>query len=364
MEKINILPVFVTLVFKKLPKIFRGEHKHTFFWLVLLVGMGVGDYKITNMAKRGSVYVKEWRFRRLLSAGYWSLRAILIWLVDAIIKELPKPDDATIYLIGDGSKKEKRSKKNPYMQKGKIRAGAAWFFGIRFCVLMMTWNNFRIPVDFEILYPKGHKKYRNENKLFRDMLKRFIPPIWVKRVIVLGDAAYASIENFQYIRDRNRSDWKSQGINWYFCFAIAKTWKFVDNKSLRDLARHLKRECYQKTFISGINGRRKKCYWTFKKTVQLRDVGEVTIVLSKKRRNLGPKGIKVIVTNLPTPCERTVLSIYQRRFLIEVLFRELKSGLGLGKQQVTKNETRIENSIGCSILAYLLILKLQNKDIS
>jgi len=57
------------------------------------------------------------------------------------------------------------------------------------------------------------------------------------------------------------------------------------------------------------------------------------------------------------------LSIYQKRFLIEVLFRELKSGMGLGKQQVTKNEKRIENSIDCSIIAYLLILKLQNKDI-
>jgi hypothetical protein len=107
----------------------------------------------------------------------------------------------------------------------------------------------------------------------------------------------------------------------------------------------------------------KKCYWTFSKIVQLRDVGEVTIVLSKKRRNCGPKKIKVIVTNLPNPNEKTVLNIYQKRFLIEVLFRELKSGMGLGKQQVTKNEKRIENSIGCSIIAYLLILKLQNKDI-
>ena len=48
---------------------------------------------------------------------------------------------------------------------------------------------------------------------------------------------------------------------------------------------------------------------------------------------------------------------------IEVLFRELKSGMGLGKQQVTKNEERIEKSIGCSILAYLLILKMQHQDI-
>jgi hypothetical protein len=49
--------------------------------------------------------------------------------------------------------------------------------------------------------------------------------------------------------------------------------------------------------------------------------------------------------------------------MIEVLFRELKSGMGLRKMQVTKDENRIEKSIGLSILAYLLILKMQHKDI-
>jgi hypothetical protein len=363
MEKITILPVFVTQIFKKVPVIFRDSHKRSLIWFVLLIAMGVGNYKLTNMSQKASVYTKEWRFRRLLSAAYWSLRVILVWLVDEIVKDLQIPEDATVYLIGDGSKKDKRSKKNPFMQKGKIRQGASWFFGIRFCILMMSWNNFRIPVDFEILYPKGHKKYRNENKLFRDMLKRFTAPTWAKRVIVLCDAAYASTENLQDIIERNKIDWKQFKINWYFCFAIAKTVKFDDNRSLKDLCRHLKKGLYRKTFISGINTRRQKCYWTFAKTVQLRDVGEVTIVLSKKRRNCGPKNVKVIVTNLPNPSVKTVLSIYQKRFLIEVLFRELKSGMGLGKQQVTKKEKRVENSIGCSIIAYLLILKLQNEDI-
>ena len=363
MEKISILPIFVTHIFKKLPLIFRGAHKHSLLWLVLLIALGIGNHKLTNMAQSGSVYTKEWRFRRFLSAGYWRLRAVLIFLVDEIVKELPRPTDATIYLMGDGSKKEKRSKKNPYMQKGKIRQGGSWFFGIRFCVLMMSWNNFRIPVDFEILYPKTHKKYRNENLLFRDMLKRFIPPIWTKQVIVLGDAAYASTENMKYIRDRNKLDEKEFGIHWYYCFALAKTVKFDDGKKLKDLCRHLGKGMYCKTFIPGINTRYQKCYWTFSKTVCLRDVGEVTIVLSKKRRNCGPKNVKVIVTNLPSPSVKTVLNIYQKRFLIEVLFRELKSGMGLGKQQVTKDETRIENSMGCSILAYLLILKSQYRDI-
>ena len=71
------------------------------------------------MPKSASIYTKEWRFRRVLSAEYWCLRAALIWLVNEIIKDLPKPKNGTIYLIGDGSKKEKRRKKIHTCKKGK-----------------------------------------------------------------------------------------------------------------------------------------------------------------------------------------------------------------------------------------------------
>jgi hypothetical protein len=363
MDKINIIPIFISTFFKGMPEFFRGKHQLLFIWLILLIACGVGDYKLTTMAYYGSGFITEWRFRRVLSASYWDVQSILAWFLAEMIRKLPAPEDNTLYVIVDGSKKEKRSKKNPFMQKGKMRTGAAWFFGIRFCVLMIAWGNFRIPVDFKILYPKEHKRYRNENKLFRDMLKRFTPPAWAKNVVILGDAAYASVDNMKWIQNRAKNELRQNKVYWWFVFSMAKTWKFSDGKSLRDLANHLKKECYQQIFISKMLSNRKQSYWTFSKNVSLRHIGDVTIVLSKKRRNLGPKNVKVIVTNLPNVTAKQILNIYQRRFMIEVLFRELKSGMGLGKQQVTKNEERIEKSIGCSILAYLLILNMQHKDI-
>lgn len=99
-------------------------------------------------------FITEWRFRRVLSASYWDVQSILALFLAEIIRKLPAPEDNTLYIIVDGSKKEKRSKKNLYTQKGKIRANGDWFFGIRFCVLMIAWGNFRIPVNFKILYPK------------------------------------------------------------------------------------------------------------------------------------------------------------------------------------------------------------------
>ena len=88
------------------------------------------------------------------------------------------------------------------------------------------------------------------------------------------------------------------------------------------------------------------------------------MVLSKKGRNVGPKNTKILVTNLVELTARQVLSVYQRRWPVEVLFKELKSGLGLGEHQVSKDIDRIEKSIGIAIIAYLVLIRARKRDIS
>ena len=48
---------------------------------------------------------------------------------------------------------------------------------------------------------------------------------------------------------------------------------------------------------------------------------------------------------------------------IEVLIKELKGVTGLGQHQVTKKIDRVERSIGISVLAYLMLIRLRAKDI-
>jgi hypothetical protein len=363
MENISILPIFISTLFKKVPVIFRNNHKTTFMWLTFLIALGVGNHKLKSMGQYGSHYVAEYRFRRILTAGYWSLHFILIWLANEVIHKLPKPENHTIYLVADGSKKEKRGKKNIFNQKGKIRSNHGWFFGVKFVVLMIQWGNFRIPVDFEVLYKKGHEKYLNENQAFRKMIARFQVPKGIQHVIVLADAGFASKENLKFLGTLREQKCKHTSVLWSYVVAFAKTWKLENGQELKNIAQHTKRSCYKQFRIPSINGNKQRSYWAFAKQASLRHIGDVTIVFSKVRRNTGPKHVKVIVTNLPNVTAKQVLCIYQRRFLIEVLFKELKSGLGLGKQQVSKNENRITNSIGMSLLAYLLILKCQHTDI-
>jgi transposase len=95
----------------------------------------------------------------------------------------------------------------------------------------------------------------------------------------------------------------------------------------------------------------------------LNTLGDVTILLSKRRRNESPKKIKLIVTNLNDQSAGQILSLYSRRWAVEVTFKELKSGLHLGQMQVTKEKERVERAICLPIMAYLLLLRLYGKEL-
>lgn len=49
---------------------------------------------------------------------------------------------------------------------------------------------------------------------------------------------------------------------------------------------------------------------------------------------------------------------------IEVMFKELKSGLHWGRMQVTKKEERIQRSVALPVMAYVLLLRLYGADLA
>ena len=87
------------------------------------------------------------------------------------------------------------------------------------------------------------------------------------------------------------------------------------------------------------------------------------MVLSKKGRNMGPKQSKILVTNLPELTPREVVSLYQKRWAVELVNWELKSGLGLGQHQVSGDQKRSANSVGIAVLAYLFLLRTCHHEI-
>jgi hypothetical protein len=180
-------------------------------------------------------------------------------------------------------------------------------------------------------------------------------------VLVGGDAAYGSKAHMQMVQARDDSD---TARRWAFVFAIARTWKTVDDQTSKNLVTHVPHTYYQRTRVPREPvGKGRRTFWTYQTRLCLRHVGDVTVVLSKRGRNIGPKQTKILVTNLAALTPSQVVGIYQKRWAVELLHWELKSGLGLGEHQVSGDKDRSEKSIGIAVLAYLFVLRVCHHEI-
>jgi hypothetical protein len=361
MMAFTYLPGFVTLVFRGMPTVWRGRHRFIFCWLVFMQAIHPGRKTLEEMARWTPATVTAWRCGRLLKATYWNVHLIVSWLAQDLLVTLPAPRNGVLYLFGDGSHADKRGTKNPVAQKGRISQHHPWFFGLRFVLVMAAWDGYRVPVGLRLILPKHHVGYRSENALFREMVSAFVPPHWAKLVLVGGDAAYGSQANMRMVQERDKAD---AARRWGFVFAIARTWKTVEEKTIKHLVTHVPHQYYQRTRVPReAPGRGRRTFWTYHTRLGLRHVGDVTVVLSKRGRNMGPKQTKILVTNLAELTPSQVVCIYQKRWAVEVVHWELKSGLGLGEHQVSGDKDRSEKSLGIAVLAYLFVLRVCHHEI-
>ena len=122
--------------------------------------------------------------------------------------------------------------------------------------------------------------------------------------------------NMAMVKDRDKAD---PARRWGLVFAIARPWKTVEERSIKNLVTHLPHKYDQRTRVPREHGRKgRKTFWTSSTSLCLRHVGDVTVVLSKKGRNLGPQPTKILVTNLAALTPSQVVCISQKRWAIGV----------------------------------------------
>ncbi len=352
MSPLTRVPPKVAYFLRGTRPLFRYRHHLIFCWTLVLILVYQDKATLCGLARFVPKHICEWHLRRFLYASYWCWRVLLYRLVDAVIAVLPPPEDGIVYAIGDGTYKDKTAQKHPLVKKGRLTSYGPYLFGLQIVVLMLDWGPYRLPIDMEIVRPKGQPDHHSPNALFRQMLRRFQPPLWAQRVIVLADAKFPSKETLKLIQERK----------FFFVMSLARTWKFEDGHSRKDLVTHMRKDCFTKTWFINSQARR-RVYWAYLKTTRLRHIGDVTVVLSKKRRNSGPKATKILVTNLPEVNRRTVIALYSRRWNVELLIKELKGVPGLGQAQVTKEPRRVERSVALSLMAYLMLRRFRHTDI-
>jgi hypothetical protein len=326
----------------------QSRHFVLFCWLIVMLIIDQGKGKIKGLSRIMPQRVRYWALMRMIRSGQWDAQELLEDMVYQVLAWLPAPADRVVYLIGDTTLKSKRGKKHPLGRKARTNDYAGYTFGFEMVIIIASWGRYRIPAGIGLIDPKrkGH-----QNILFRQMIKDFVVPKWASKVIVEADGGFAANETFGVIEQKR----------YRYVFAVSRTRKFSDGKHLGDLVRYLPRSYYHRVASYKPEGRRKD-YWVYSRGASLNGLGDVTIVLSKRRRNEGPKKVKIIVTNLEGASEGEILSIYMRRWSIELTIKELKAGLHIGQMQVTREAKTVERSVVLSVIAYLVLLRLYGRE--
>jgi hypothetical protein len=349
------LPGFVSMVLRGMPTVWRGRHRLIFCWLIFMQAVHPGRKTLEEMAKWTPATLTAWRFGRLLKAASWNVHLLVSWCAQDLMGTLPPPANGILSLCGDGSHAAKRGPKHPVAQPGRISQHHPWFFGLRFVLRMAAWDSSRLPVGFRLILPKRHAGYRSEHAVLREMVGAFVPPRWAKLVSVGGDAASGSQANMARVQARDKAD---TARRWGFVFAIARPWQTVAEKSRKHLVTPVPHKYSPCTRVPREGRKGRKTFWTSSTCLGLRHGGDVTVVLRKKGRNLGPQHTKILVTNLAALTPSQVVCIDQKRWALEIMHWELQSGLGLGEHQVSGDKDRREQSVGIAVLAYVFVLRV------
>jgi hypothetical protein len=333
---------------KPLFRCVQARHFWVFCWVLIALILDHGKGTLQALCPYLPRTLQYWTLMRMVRSGQWDEEALVTRMASDVLRWLPPPAAGGLHLSGDKTRKEKRGRKHPLGYISRDNAHAPYTFGFDMVVMIASWDRFRFPIAIAPIDPeiKGH-----QHRIFRHMLTTFAPPAWVRQGVVSADAGFAANQTLQLI----------QAQHWGYVFAMPRTRKFTNGKHGRDLVCHLPKRCSRRRASWKPDGRRRD-YWVFVRQATLNHLGDVTIILSKKRRNDGPKQVKLFVTNLSEARAGAILSEYAWRWGVELVIKELKSGLHLGQRQVTKDAGRVARAVALPVCAYLLLVRLYGRD--
>src|SRR5207247_2289741 len=153
MVTVTYVPLFVTMLFRGMPGLWKGRHRLMLCWLVFMQALFPGHKTLEALARWTPAQVTAWRFRRLLQASYWHGPLLVEWWVQEALNTLPPSKDGNLHLVGDGSDKPQRGMQNPLAQKGRKSEQHPWFFGMRLALLIVNWDVYRFPGALRLSRP-------------------------------------------------------------------------------------------------------------------------------------------------------------------------------------------------------------------
>jgi SRSO17 transposase len=345
---IDQLPTFLKPFFRP----FRAgltapQFAHLWALLVALV-LNVRTSKLVHLARLLPCSTHRTRHGAFLAVSEFDAPCLLGEAVTRLLERFnPRPGE-TIDLILDDHRIAKRGRKMDRLSKIWDHKQQKFVHGHIVLFAAICFRGIVMPIRLHLQKPKGQPgpRYRKLTDLAAEMVRQFEPPAGLK-VHVLFDAFYLCPQVVRACEAR--------GFTWFSVASKNRRFRRDGEKGkgrkIADLAPGLIR--HHGRFV-----RMKRSRGTARLKIALVDgylsrIGRVRMVVSKRPQETWKTTI-AIVTNATGTDARAIVAIYERRWNIEVLFKDLEQSLGLSDYQML-HERAIVNHLHLVCLAHLLL---------
>jgi SRSO17 transposase len=355
---IRHLPSFLQCFFKP----FRGrlsKPQFSHLWsLVLALAVNTRAAKLLHLSAATPKSGHRTSAGSFLSHSDWDAPALVEQAARSVLTRMnPRPGEVAC-LILDDNRIAKRGREMGWIskiwdhkQQRFVRGHIVLFAAVLFRGVVLPWR-------LDLWKPKGHAgppRYRKLTDMAAAMIQAFGVPAGVK-VRVLFDAFYLCPQVVRACQSRQFT----------FFSVAARNRSFVSDQGSSSSSSSSKRKARPiGTLMPGLiryRGRYARMRRSRGKLATLRiacvdgrlsRIGRVRMIVSKRPRGPWKKCI-AIVTDETGLRPRQVIAIYEMRWNIEVLFKELHQDLGLGDYQMLAKDGIVHHLHVCS-LAHLML---------
>lgn len=330
MFKIVRFPEKLNSFFAGLEAEFHWDHFEYFRLLVLLMAFSWGKRNITNLYRHldGENHSHRTRFNNFLLVGRNDMGELLADKAYSMLLELGLKSGDVVYMIIDDSKKEKQ---------GEKMDGVSWIHdpttgrkikGHQYVTAILHFKGFEISFGIKLYASKAFANklgvdFRKSTELAAELINGFEPPVHGVKTVVLFDSYYLCKTVITACNQKK--------------FFFASTLK-----SNRNLFRRGHKTKANKLGKKLFKTRRKRHFKITRESgavsydyvdagwLDVSKAGRLHVVFSRKE---GEGKILGIVTNDPNMSAKEIIAAYDKRWNIEVFFKDSKQYLGLGQYQ-------------------------------
>lgn len=335
------IPIFLQSTFRTQGRWFSKIGFQHFRFLIVAMLINARSMKLSHLSDAIPSQGHRTSHARFL-ASEWDARGVLASQAERIIRQMKPGKREAIYLLLDDTRIRKRAKKMDAISKIWDQKTHSFMRGHVVVTAALHFRGVTIPWAIELSIPKHQagSNYRKLTQIAACLIKRF-PQIGDTKVRVLFDAAYLAVNVTKTC--------ESRGFTWFSVAARNRNlFRQGKKKQIKTLAPGVLRYHGQRIRVKRSRGWRRMKIGSV--VGCLGKTGEVRLVCSK-RSGPSSKELLSVATNETNMKPREVITTYEKRWNIEVLFKELRNSLGLGEYQVL-SRTAIERHLHLSCMAH------------